>query len=38
MAKPNSEFVTGMCEAVGFKVLGNPKNIDLSDDASLEGR
>ena len=45
MAEPNTEFVvgkdrivTGMCEAIGFKVLDNPKSIDLPNDASLEGR
>ena len=39
MAVNNSVLVTGACEAMGLKVLDNPKNISLSSDAaSLEGR
>lgn len=39
MAVNNSVLVTGTCEAMGFKVLDNPKNISLSSDtASIEGR
>lgn len=35
-----ARIVTGIIEAVGFKVLDNPKNLDLSNsnNASLKGR